>query len=60
MVTLDRRRAGVLLHLSSLDAGDGRGALGVRARSFIDWLADAGTSLSRSNTVLYGALTANS
>ena len=45
MVTLDRRRAGVLLHLSSLDAGDGRGALGVRARSFIDWLADAGFSV---------------
>jgi 4-alpha-glucanotransferase len=45
LATLDRRRAGVLLHLSSLDTGDGRGALGVRARSFIDWLADAGFSV---------------
>jgi 4-alpha-glucanotransferase len=33
----DRRRAGVLLHLSSLEAGLGRGG-----RAFIDWLADAG------------------
>lgn len=39
---LDRRRAGVLLHLSALDRGDGRGALGERARDFIDWLAQAG------------------
>ncbi len=34
---LDRRRAGVLLHLGSLDAALGRGG-----RAFIDWLADAG------------------
>jgi 4-alpha-glucanotransferase len=34
---LDRRRAGVLLHLGSLRAALGRGG-----RSFIDWLADAG------------------
>jgi 4-alpha-glucanotransferase len=34
---LDRRRAGVLLHLGSLDA-----ALGTGGRAFIDWLADAG------------------
>ncbi|HEV7716596.1 MAG TPA: 4-alpha-glucanotransferase, partial [Steroidobacteraceae bacterium] len=33
----DRRRAGVLLHLSSLDAALGRGG-----RAFIDWAADAG------------------
>jgi 4-alpha-glucanotransferase len=34
---LERRRAGVLLHVSSLDAGLGRGG-----RAFIDWLASAG------------------
>jgi 4-alpha-glucanotransferase len=34
---LDRRRAGVLLHLSSLDAPLGRGG-----RAFIDWVARAG------------------
>ena len=33
----DRRRAGVLLHLGSLDAALGRGG-----RAFIDWLAAAG------------------
>ena len=37
---LDRRRAGVLLHLGSLD-----GALGRGGREFIDWLADAGFSV---------------
>jgi 4-alpha-glucanotransferase len=37
----DRRRAGVLLHLSSL----GEGALGAAGRRFIDWLADAGFSV---------------
>lgn len=36
----DRRRAGVLLHLGSLEAGLGRGG-----RAFIDWLALAGFSL---------------
>jgi 4-alpha-glucanotransferase len=36
----DRRRAGVLLHLSSLDAALGRGG-----RAFIDWMADAGFSV---------------
>jgi 4-alpha-glucanotransferase len=34
---LDRRRAGVLLHLGSLEAALGRGG-----RAFIDWLAAAG------------------
>ncbi len=34
---LDRRRAGVLLHLGSLEAPLGRGG-----RAFIDWLAEAG------------------
>jgi 4-alpha-glucanotransferase len=33
----DRRRSGVLLHLSSLENGLGRGG-----RAFIDWMADAG------------------
>ena len=33
----DRRRAGALLHMGSLEAGLGRGG-----RSFIDWLANAG------------------
>jgi 4-alpha-glucanotransferase len=37
---LDRRRAGVLLHMSSLDAALGRGG-----RAFIDWLAQAGFSV---------------
>ena len=37
---LDRRRARVLLHLSSLEAALGRGG-----RAFIDWLADAGFSV---------------
>src|ERR1700704_2334090 len=36
----DRRRAGVLLHLGSLDAALGRGG-----RAFIDWLASAGYSV---------------
>jgi 4-alpha-glucanotransferase len=34
---LARRRAGVLLHVSSLPVGLGRGG-----RAFIDWLASAG------------------
>ncbi|HVC31403.1 MAG TPA: 4-alpha-glucanotransferase, partial [Steroidobacteraceae bacterium] len=37
---LDRRRAGVLLHLGSLEAALGRGG-----REFIDWLAQAGFSV---------------
>ena len=40
MPVFDRRRAGVLLHLGSLDAALGRGG-----RAFIDWLADAGFSV---------------
>jgi 4-alpha-glucanotransferase len=38
---LDRRRAGVLLHPTSLITA-GRGALGAAAREVIDWLARAG------------------
>jgi 4-alpha-glucanotransferase len=41
---LARRRAGVLLAASSLRA-QGQGALGERARRFIDWLAEAGFSV---------------
>jgi 4-alpha-glucanotransferase len=41
---LDRRRAGVLLHATSLpDAA--HGALGQAARSFVDWLAAGGFSV---------------
>jgi 4-alpha-glucanotransferase len=36
----DRRRAGALLHLGSLDAALGRGG-----RAFIDWLAESGFSV---------------
>ena len=45
---LDKRRAGVLLHPTSLISGEGagqRGALGAAARTFIDWLAQAGFSI---------------
>jgi 4-alpha-glucanotransferase len=41
---LDRRRAGVLLHLTSLTA-DGRASLGAAARTFIDWLVEAQFSI---------------
>lgn len=37
LAAFDRRRAGVLLHLSSLEASLGRGG-----RAFIDWLAQGG------------------
>ena len=37
LTVFDRRRAGVLLHLSSLDAALGRGG-----RAFVDWLAGSG------------------
>ena len=40
MTLLDRRRAGVLIHLGSLDAPLGRGG-----RACIDWLAEAGFSV---------------
>lgn len=41
---LDRRRAGVLLHPTSLPAA-GHGALGQAARNFVDWLASGGFSV---------------
>ncbi|NJD07345.1 MAG: 4-alpha-glucanotransferase [Methylococcaceae bacterium] len=42
---LDRRRAGVLLHITSLPGGVGNGDLGQDARSFVDFLADSGLSV---------------
>jgi 4-alpha-glucanotransferase len=45
---LDRRRSGVLLHPTSLISGEGpdqRGALGLAARAFIDWLRLSGFSI---------------
>jgi 4-alpha-glucanotransferase len=41
---LDRRRAGVLLHATSLPDAE-HGALGRAAQSFVDWLAVAGFSV---------------
>ncbi|HUO80723.1 MAG TPA: 4-alpha-glucanotransferase [Steroidobacteraceae bacterium] len=41
---LDRRRAGVLLHATSLPDAN-HGALGQAARSFVDWLAAGGFSV---------------
>jgi 4-alpha-glucanotransferase len=37
-----RRRAGVLLHATSLPGADGAGALGDAGRHFVDWLAVGG------------------
>ena len=42
---LDRRRAGVLLHPTSLPGDGPNGVLGEHARRFVDFLADAGFSL---------------
>ncbi len=39
------RRAGVLMHLTSLPSAYGCGDLGPQARHFVDWLAEAGQSL---------------
>ncbi len=43
--TLDRRRAGVLLHPSSLPGAGEMGALGTEARRFLDLLAETGFSV---------------
>ncbi|MFO0961938.1 MAG: 4-alpha-glucanotransferase [Phycisphaerales bacterium] len=40
-----RRRAGTLLHLSSLPGGHGIGDLGPQAHAFADWCAAAGQSI---------------
>ena len=42
MSSLDRRRAGVLLHLTSLPDPQRRGVLGAAARRWLDLIADAG------------------
>lgn len=42
---LDVRRAGVLLHVTSLPSSEGRGDLGPAAYRFVDFLAAAGCSL---------------
>jgi 4-alpha-glucanotransferase len=42
---LDRRRAGVLLHISSLPGRGATGELGPEAYHFVDFLADAGISV---------------
>ena len=42
---LDRRRAGVLLHITSLPGGAGNGDLGADALRFVDWLSDLGLSI---------------
>ncbi|WP_198321923.1 4-alpha-glucanotransferase [Methylococcus sp. BF19-07] len=41
----DRRRAGILLHISSLPGGPGNGDLGADAFRFVDFLAAAGVSV---------------
>lgn len=41
----ERRRAGVLAHVSSLPGPDSRGRLGPDAFRFVKWLADAGFSV---------------
>jgi 4-alpha-glucanotransferase len=45
MTSLDRRRAGVLLHPTSLPEAATRGALGSNARRFIDLIAEGGFSV---------------
>ena len=40
--TLDRRRAGILLHITSLPGSGACGDLGAEAYNFVDFLADAG------------------
>jgi len=42
---LDRRRAGVLLHITSLPSPSGTGDLGDDAHHFVDFLAEAGLSV---------------
>ncbi|MCC6647048.1 MAG: 4-alpha-glucanotransferase [Polyangiaceae bacterium] len=44
MRPFEARRAGVLLHPTSLPGPHGSGDLGSEAHAFIDWLADAGQS----------------
>jgi 4-alpha-glucanotransferase len=39
---LDRREAGILLHITSLPGGHGVGDLGASAYQFVDWMVQAG------------------
>ncbi|MCG5495037.1 4-alpha-glucanotransferase [Ectothiorhodospira variabilis] len=43
--TLDRRRAGILLHPTSLPGSGRQGALGSQAHRFVDFLASAGVTV---------------
>src|SRR5688572_13967772 len=45
MSLLAARRAGVLLHLTSLPGVAARGTLGADARRFVDWLVEGGFSV---------------
>jgi len=45
MTSLHTRRAGVLLHITSLPGPHGIGDLGPDAFRFVDWLAQAGQSI---------------
>ncbi|MEI7879181.1 MAG: 4-alpha-glucanotransferase, partial [Planctomycetota bacterium] len=42
---LSTRRAGVLMHITSLPSPFGAGDIGPAAYQFVDWLADAGISV---------------
>ena len=44
-ICLDRRRAGILLHVTSLPGKSVCGELGSEARHFVDFLADSGMSV---------------
>ncbi len=45
IAVLDRRRAGILLHPTSLPGGEGNGDLGAEAYRFVEFLAAAGQSV---------------
>lgn len=45
MINLEQRRAGVLLHITSLPGPNGVGDFGPDAFRFVDWLASAGQSI---------------
>ncbi len=42
---MEKRRSGILLHITSLPGREGIGTLGVHARNFIDFLHDTGQSV---------------
>ena len=45
MNALEKRRAGILLHITSLPGPHGMGDFGPEARNFVDWLASAGQTI---------------